>query len=404
MELVEAIFYKKINPGDLLNIDRVLHERGGGQTYLDLAGISEADLCSFLEYGTEIERERPPAGDDRHKYGIQAIAIGTDESKWVEFDPRNNRPNYKLSDQRANRHPAWTERFGFPTSPAGARYARDVTNVPNLLVYIIRTSERRYYAGFVNTPEMSNGWPVGIGLERLFSGTRTGVYFFEQCVVKFRNDASAPFEILTTVDIRDPDILPADIADQTADAVEFIGEELDVPTGRSFVYEERTVPVATVNAVGAGRTIERRGRHVDYIRAQRNKTAIGKAGERAAFEYEKRRLHLLGYEDLSLRVEWVADTRGDGLGYDIHSFDVVNGEVVDRYIEVKTTTGAIDKPFEVTGNEVEFSSENPEAFVLFRIFEFSLRSDIIHFYKVSGSIREHFDLSATTYLASIAQE
>lgn len=47
MELVEAIFYKKINPGDLLNIDRALHIDGGGQTYLDLAGIDQVDLCHF---------------------------------------------------------------------------------------------------------------------------------------------------------------------------------------------------------------------------------------------------------------------------------------------------------------------------------------------------------------------
>ena len=401
MELVEAVFYKKINPGDLLNIDRAIQTAGGGQTYLDLAGISEADLSRFLEYGTVIPRERPQAGDDRLKYGIQAIAIGTNESKQIEFDPRNNRPNYKLSDQRNNRHPAWTSRFGFPVSPVGARRARDVTNIPNLVVYIIRTNERKYYAGFVNAPAMPNEWPVGIGLEKLFTGTRKGVLFLNQHAVAFMNDPLSPFSIITTVDTLDLNALPADIATQTNDAVEYLEDDLAELEEQRYNYVERPLPAVTVNTPQRETPPERHGRHVDHIRAQRNRIAIGKAGERAVFEYEKQRLTSLGREDLACRVEWVAETQGDGLGYDIHSFDVVDGLVVDRYIEVKTTTGAINKPFDVTLNEVEFSAENPGSFVLFRIFEYSLRSNNLLFYKALGSLSENFHLSATNYLASI---
>lgn len=400
MELVEAIFYKKINPGDLLNIDHALHSGGGGQTYLDLAGIDQNDLCRFLEYGHEIERTNPPAGDHRRKYGIYAYAIGTNESKLIEFDPRNNRPNYKLSDQRSNRHPAWTPRFGFPQSPEGARYARDVTNIPHLLVYIIRTSARKYYAGFVNVPSLPNEWPSGIGLERLFSGDKRGVYFIENSTVMFNNNAGGPFAILTTEVVVDLDTLPEDIAIQPVDAVEYIDEDVAITTPASYVYTEQPAPVVTPATTTNRRTATRRGRRIDHIRAQRNKTAIGKAGEKAAFEFEKQRLASLGRDDLACRVEWVAQTQGDGLGYDIHSFDVLEGIVYDRYIEVKTTTGAITKPFDISLNEVEFSAENPDSFVLFRIFEFSPRSNNIRFYKVLGSIRDNFQLDATNFLAS----
>ena len=399
MELVEAIFYKKINPGDLLNIDHALHQHGGGQTYLDLAGIPEEDLCRFLEYGAVIAREHPPEGDTRSKYGINAIAIGTDESQLLEFDPRNNRPNYKLSDQRAHRHPAWTQRFGFPVSPAGARYARDVNNIPNLLVYIIRTSYRNYYAGFLNSPALPNEWPVGIGLECFVTGERKGVFFLENTIVEFQNSAVSPFSILTAEPIVDIAALPEDIANQTADALEFADQDIDIPVGIDFTYEERAAPRRIVRAGRHTQRAERHGRHVDYVRAQRNRTAIGNAGERAVVEYERKRLIDLGRADLAESVEWVSDTQGDGLGYDIHSFDVVDGEVVDRHIEVKTTTGAIGKPFDVSANEVEFSAENPTTFVLFRIFEFSPHSNNIHFYQVIGSLAEHFDLHPTSHLA-----
>lgn len=401
MELVEAIFYKKINPGDLLNIDHALHAGGGGQTYLDLAGIDQNELCRFLEYGQVIERTNPPTGDHRRKFGIYAYAIGTNESKLIEFDPRNNRPNYKLSDQRSNRHPAWTPRFGFPASPEGARYARDVTNIPNLLVYIVRTSEHKYYAGFVNIPSIPNEWPNGVGLERLFSGERKGVYFVENGTVMFNNNATMPFSILTTEVIADIDTLPEDIATQTRDAVEYVDEEVVVATPATYTFTEQPAPVAAPTATTVNRsTTERRGRHIDFVRAQRNRTAIGKAGEKAAFEFEKQRLESLGRNDLASCVEWVSQTQGDGLGYDIHSFDVIAGVVYDRYIEVKTTTGGIDKPFDVSLNEVEFSVENPDSFVLFRIFEFSTRSNNIRFYKVLGSIRDNFQLEATNFLAS----
>ena len=109
-----------------------------------------------------------------------------------------------------------------------------MTNIPNLLVYIIRTNARRYYAGFVNVPEMPNEWPVGIGLERLFTGERKGVHFLDQCTVEFTNNAAAPFSILTAAGAIDPDALPADIAVQAVDAIEFIEEEITVPAERTF--------------------------------------------------------------------------------------------------------------------------------------------------------------------------
>ena len=49
MERIESIFYRKINPSDfkkLYDIDRPTG--GGGQTYLEAAGISHQDIVDFL--------------------------------------------------------------------------------------------------------------------------------------------------------------------------------------------------------------------------------------------------------------------------------------------------------------------------------------------------------------------
>ena len=59
---------------------------------------------------------------------------------------------------------------------------------------------------------------------------------------------------------------------------------------------------------------------------------LGQRGEEYAFENEKRALSNAGRKDLALRIKHVSKEIGDGLGYDIHSFDL-NGR--DRLLEVK---------------------------------------------------------------------
>lgn len=76
------------------------------------------------------------------------------------------------------------------------------------------------------------------------------------------------------------------------------------------------------------------------------------AGELFVAEFESRRLHALGLSRLSERVEHVSRTRGDGLGYDVLSFDADGRE---RYIEVKTTAFGQETPFYVSRNELACS-------------------------------------------------
>ena len=68
--------------------------------------------------------------------------------------------------------------------------------------------------------------------------------------------------------------------------------------------------------------------------------------------YERERLRQAGEKRLGDRVEHVAVAKGDGLGYDVLSFDVDGRE---RFIEVKTTSFGKQTPFFVSRNELEFS-------------------------------------------------
>jgi hypothetical protein len=74
-----------------------------------------------------------------------------------------------------------------------------------------------------------------------------------------------------------------------------------------------------------------------------------------------------GRDDLSSKVEWVAQTIGDGLGFDILSFDGADDS--ERMLEVKTTGLGKFFPFYVTANEVRCSDDIPDQYHLFRVFD-----------------------------------
>ena len=94
---------------------------------------------------------------------------------------------------------------------------------------------------------------------------------------------------------------------------------------------------------------------------------LGQRGEEYAFENEKRVLWNAGRQDLAHKVRHVSQDVGDGLGYDIHSFDP-NGS--DRLIEVKTTLGTATTPFFLSENERLVSIERKTHFKLLRLYDF----------------------------------
>lgn len=91
----------------------------------------------------------------------------------------------------------------------------------------------------------------------------------------------------------------------------------------------------------------------DYIKAAQNQMDVGKKGEMVIVEYEKLRLGKLGRFDLANSVKKVSGEDGDdSLGYDIKSFDIKDGQVVELHIEVKTTKSSKEElSFYITDNE-----------------------------------------------------
>lgn len=116
--------------------------------------------------------------------------------------------------------------------------------------------------------------------------------------------------------------------------------------------------------------VRRLVRKFDPAARDAKNSELGKRGEQYAFDNEVQSLMNADRFDLARKVKWVSQEIGDGLGYDIHSFDELGH---DRLIEVKTTTGPKTTPFYISENELLVSQERMETFKLLRLYEFAQR-------------------------------
>jgi len=133
----------------------------------------------------------------------------------------------------------------------------------------------------------------------------------------------------------------------------------------------------------------------DYLAQEARNRSLGHAGESFVVELERLRLHAAGCRHLADQVEQVSSSHGDGVGYDVLSYET-NGR--ERFIEVKTTAFGISTPFYVTRNEILRSEKDFEKYHLYRIFSFRTNPRL---FDLPGAISESCSLDAVTYLARI---
>jgi hypothetical protein len=131
----------------------------------------------------------------------------------------------------------------------------------------------------------------------------------------------------------------------------------------------------------------------NYLEAEARNQSLGRAGEELVLRFEHERLWRSGERSLADRIEHVARTQGDGLGYDIGSFEV-GGQ--DRLIEVKTTRFGALTPFFTSRNEVEVSEERRDEYQLYRLFSFRAEPRL---FTLAGSLRSSCQLEPFSYSA-----
>ncbi len=134
----------------------------------------------------------------------------------------------------------------------------------------------------------------------------------------------------------------------------------------------------------------------DYLAREARNQSLGLAGEEFVVQFEHWRLVQMGEHKLADRVEHVSQSKGDGMGYDVLSFDSDGRE---RLIEVKTTSFGRDTPFFVTRGELSLSKAEPEQFRLYRLFDFRRTPRL---FDLQGPLDRYCVLDAATYKASFS--
>lgn len=158
----------------------------------------------------------------------------------------------------------------------------------------------------------------------------------------------------------------------------------------NVTWSESDIPDTGLGPCGPGSRVGR----WNFVELEAMNRLLGTAGERAVLVRERNFLTRAGEHSLASRVEHLSQTIGDGLGFDIRSFEA---DGTERLIEVKTTRLGAHWPMIVSRNEVDVSAIEGERYHLYRLHDF--RPESIRFYTLRGDLRETCQLVPETYKA-----
>lgn len=167
-----------------------------------------------------------------------------------------------------------------------------------------------------------------------------------------------------------------------------------VPTQTDFKLVKSEAPKRQHRAAEPTSSLQFKAVKRDYLEREAQNRSLGLAGEEFVILFEHWRLVELGQQRLADRVEHVSQSKGDGLGYDVLSFESDGRE---RFIEVKTTTFGRDTPFFVSRGELALSQGVKDQFRLYRLFEFRKSPRL---FDLPGALDQHCLLDPVTYRAS----
>jgi hypothetical protein len=133
---------------------------------------------------------------------------------------------------------------------------------------------------------------------------------------------------------------------------------------------------------------------VNYLEREARNAALGAAGEEFVVRYETARLLSDRKDSLAANIVHASRIWGDGVGFDILSFENSGAE---KLIEVKTTKYGAEAAFYISDSERNFSEQNANAYHLYRLFTF--RADP-HLFTLQGSLSSTCALNPNSYRAT----
>ena len=185
------------------------------------------------------------------------------------------------------------------------------------------------------------------------------------------------------------DELAAQVVDSTIVSAPDISDVLSI-----LVPTPKREPVRNTREI-SGPIKARIARKTNYLERDARNRSLGRAGEELVLEFEHERLWRAGKRSLAERIDHVSASHGDGLGYDILSYEESG---MERLIEVKTTRFGDQTPFFLSKNELALSQEQQQIYQLYRVFEFPKQP---HMFTLVGDLSKSCALEAIGFRAVV---
>jgi len=171
---VDSLVFRRMTYADFRHINKVggEEEGGGGQSYIDfpIADIHLQKWVDFLGANTGV------GAGDRPQWDFTINSLGTDSPQTLRIYQR--RPasvsiaSQKIHSRESNRIPSWHPENGFPDD-----YNPDTEN---LVVYIIKTNDSEYWAGWFLQNQIPADWIGNVALSKMFTQESAGYLKFRR--------------------------------------------------------------------------------------------------------------------------------------------------------------------------------------------------------------------------------
>lgn len=160
MTNVSKLIFRQITPADFFNINKQpgTEDRGGGQSYIDVP-VKNVDLPTWHSFFEGVE---PTATKSGPLWTVEINSLGNLGSQVVDIGQRRdasvNIRSQKLFSRSSNRIFAWhPDHSGFPRAPVEMSSAEDprvIELTAGVRVFILRTEQNEYWAGWLKTEEI----------------------------------------------------------------------------------------------------------------------------------------------------------------------------------------------------------------------------------------------------------
>ena len=185
---IVSIIFRRLTYADFRHINKVGGEEvgGGGQSYIDFP-VKDISLNDWFKF---LGDETGYGAGNRPIWEFQMNSLGLNLSKKVKIYQRRaasvSIASQKIHSKEANRVPAWHPDNDFPT-------LYDTNNLGNLVIYIAKTIEGEFWAGWFLKKDIPINWSINEGLKQLFLIDSAGSIEFKSGVFIDTQNNEWPF-------------------------------------------------------------------------------------------------------------------------------------------------------------------------------------------------------------------